>query len=66
VGLRVLAIDITDRLRAQTEVPGLANRQALLALIADLDATLSIARGPRLARQARLGEVAMRPRNRPQ
>jgi acyl-CoA dehydrogenase len=66
VGLRVLAIDITDRLRALTEVPGLANRQALLALVADLDATLSIARGPRLARQARLGEVAMRSRNQPQ
>jgi acyl-CoA dehydrogenase len=60
VGLRVLAIDITARLRAQTEVSGLASRNALLAVIGDLDATLSIARGPRLARQAQLGEIATR------
>jgi acyl-CoA dehydrogenase len=60
VGLRVLAIDIIDRLRAQTEAPGLVRKDQLSALIADLDATLSVARGPRLARQTRLGEVAMR------
>jgi hypothetical protein len=60
VGLRLLAIDITARLRAQVETPGLAQKEKLFAVIADLDATLSIARGPRLARQARLGESAIR------
>jgi acyl-CoA dehydrogenase len=53
VGLRVLAIDIVTRLRS-LGVPGTAE------IIADLDATLSIARGPRLARQTQLGEGAMR------
>jgi acyl-CoA dehydrogenase len=66
VGLRVLAIDIAARLRAQSEVPGLASRNALLAVIGDLDATLSIARGPRLARQAQLGEIATRRRGQPE
>jgi acyl-CoA dehydrogenase len=53
VGLRVLAIDIVTRLRS-LGVPGTAE------IIADLDATLSIARGPRLARQTQLGEGALR------
>ena len=47
VGLRVLALDSVERLKAlggQTE------------LTQDLDAVLNIARGPRLARQTRLGE----------
>lgn len=54
VGLRVLAIDIVSRLRLFA-VPAAAE------ILADLDATLSIARGPRVARQARLGETALRP-----
>jgi acyl-CoA dehydrogenase len=61
VGLRVLAIDILDRLRVQANI---ARPEGLLEMIADLDATLSIARGPRLARQARLGE-ALRRKERP-
>jgi acyl-CoA dehydrogenase len=56
VGLRVLAIDIVSRLRALA-VPGTAE------VIADLDATLSIARGPRLARQTQLGDAALRMRS---
>jgi acyl-CoA dehydrogenase len=56
-GLRVLAIDMTDRLRTQAAV---LNMGGLSEVIADLDATLSIARGPRLARQARLGEALVR------
>jgi acyl-CoA dehydrogenase len=60
VGLRLLATDITARLRAQIEAPELPSHKPLAALIADLDATLSIARGPRLARQARLGETTLR------
>jgi len=66
VGLRVLAIDITARLRAQAEAPGLAADEKLLALIADLDATLGVARGPRLARQVRLGEAVLRPAEQPE
>ncbi|HEY1412750.1 MAG TPA: acyl-CoA dehydrogenase family protein, partial [Rhodopila sp.] len=53
VGLRVLAQDILSRLRA---LPMPASG----AVLADLDAVLSIAQGPRLARQASLGEAAMR------
>jgi acyl-CoA dehydrogenase len=53
VGLRVLALDIVARLRALAAMAPLAD------ILADLDATLSIARGPRLARQARLGEAAI-------
>ena len=53
VGLRVLAIDILARLRSLV-VP------AATEILADLEATLNIARGPRLARQAHLGTVALR------
>lgn len=51
VGLRVLALDVVERLKrlgGETDV------------VRDLDAVLGIARGPRLARQARLGEAARR------
>ncbi len=66
VGLRLLATDITARLRARAEAPSLTTNKELLALIVDLDATLSIARGPRLARQARLGETEIRAGTHPQ
>jgi hypothetical protein len=59
VGLRVLALDIIARLRP------LAENAPLSDILADLGATLSIARGPRLARQAHLGEAAIRAGNRP-
>ena len=39
--------------------PGHLPSKKLLGLIDDLDAVLSIARGPRLARQTRLGEAAI-------
>ncbi len=61
IGLRILAIDITARLQAQSETISVAHRAKLLGVISDLDATLSIARGPRLARQARLGDAVFRP-----
>jgi acyl-CoA dehydrogenase len=54
VGLRVLAIDIVTRLRSLA-LP------AATEILADLDATLSIAAGPRLARQTHLGQAALRP-----
>jgi len=52
VGLRVLAADIRARLGtlAAGNVPGDVAR-----LLADMDAILGIARGPRMIRQARLG-----------
>ncbi|WP_428486931.1 acyl-CoA dehydrogenase family protein [Rhodopila sp.] len=56
VGLRVLATDIVHRLR--TLSTGL-HRDALIDMIADLEATLSVARGPRMARQTYLGEAAL-------
>jgi acyl-CoA dehydrogenase len=52
VGLRVLALDIVSRLRT---IAGPRTGD----ILADLDATLSIAAGPRLARQTRLGEAAI-------
>jgi acyl-CoA dehydrogenase len=60
VGLRVLALDIVARLRA---LPG---NDRLTPILSDLDAILSIARGPRLARQAHLGEAALRSAARPE
>ena len=54
VGLRLLAADIVSRLRSLA-VSGTEE------ILADLDATLSIAAGPRLARQTHLGEAALRP-----
>jgi acyl-CoA dehydrogenase len=53
VGLRLLAIDILARLKT---LPTAATEE----ILADLDATLSIAAGPRLARQTKLGETALR------
>lgn len=54
VGLRVLAGDIVARLRSLAEQAPIAN------ILADLEATQSIARGPRLARQTQLGADAIR------
>jgi acyl-CoA dehydrogenase len=56
VGLRVLAQDIAERLR------GFADQAPVAPILADLDATFGIARGPRLARQMQLGEAALCPR----
>lgn len=68
-GLRVLAIDITARLRglahaATTTVDGArtASRDgAASTILDDLDATLAIAKGPRLMRLTRLAETMQRP-----
>jgi acyl-CoA dehydrogenase len=57
VGLRVLAIDIVSRLRSIAPIP---KQDGFCELISDLDATLSIARGPRLARQAQLARIVAR------
>jgi acyl-CoA dehydrogenase len=62
IGSRVLALDIVSRLRALS----VGAEDVLIKILSDLDATLAIARGPRLARQTRLGEAALRGVKRPE
>ena len=52
-GLRVLAIEIVARLRPVAP-------PAATGILDDLDATLNIARGPRMARLTHLGTEALR------
>ena len=56
VGLRVLAGDIAQRVRTHVATFGPTD-PTVETMLTDLDATLSIARGPRMARQARLAET---------
>jgi acyl-CoA dehydrogenase len=66
VGLRLLAAEWAMRARAHLTEFGPRDDTAIEQMLADVDATLSIARGPRMARQQDLareaGEVATRPR----
>jgi acyl-CoA dehydrogenase len=55
VGLRLLVADLLDRVRAHIETHGPVIGATMDEMLADLDLSLSIARGPRLTRQARLG-----------
>ncbi len=55
VGLRVLATDMLQRARAYRDAFGPDGDAALERTFGDLDVSLSVARGPRTARQARLG-----------
>lgn len=55
VGLRVLATDMLQRARAHRDAFGPDGDAALERTFGDLDVSLSVARGPRTARQARLG-----------
>ena len=55
VGLRVLAADMQQRARAHRDAFGPATDDAIERVCGDLDVSLSVARGPRMARQARLG-----------
>ncbi len=62
VGLRVLAAELIERLRALA-APLAAETPSAIRLgeiISDLEATLSVARGPRMQRQTALGEAALR------
>lgn len=54
VGLRVLASDMLARARTHRETFGPRDDTVLETILADLDASLGVARGPRAARQARL------------
>ncbi len=55
VGLHVLAAELRQCVRAHQIKFGPPDDAALERLVADLDVLLSVARGPRLERQARLG-----------
>ena len=55
VGLRVLATNMLQQARAYRDSFYLAGDTAIERTFADLDVSLSVARGPRTARQARLG-----------
>jgi acyl-CoA dehydrogenase len=55
VGLRVLATDMLQRARAHRDAFGPDGDAALERTFGDLDVSLSVARGPRTARQTRLG-----------
>jgi acyl-CoA dehydrogenase len=56
-GLHVLAAELSRRFRTFQSQFGPADDETFERMIADLDAMLSVARGPRLARQARLGRL---------
>ena len=55
VGLRLLVSELLDRVRAHVTAHGPAMDAMMGGLLAGLDLSLSVARGPRFARQARLG-----------
>ena len=55
VGLRVLTADFVARVRAHVDAHGPAEDEPAATMLSDLDATQSVARGPRMARQTRLG-----------
>jgi acyl-CoA dehydrogenase len=54
VGLRVLASDIVQRVRAQIDRQENRADPAIDEVLRDIDVTLAVARGPRLVRQMRL------------
>jgi acyl-CoA dehydrogenase len=56
-GLHVLAAELLHRIRTFQSQFGPVGDATLERMIADLDVMLSVARGPRLARQARLGRL---------
>jgi len=61
VGIRALAADLLRRVATFREAHATAPDEAIDAVIGDLTVSLGVARGPRLARQARLGSALMPP-----
>ncbi len=57
VGLRLLSAELLQRVRAHRQAHGPPSDDVVDRLLADLDLSLSVARGPRQTRQARLGEA---------
>ncbi len=56
VGLRLLAAEIVRLARVHLAAHGPADDAPAATMLADLEATFAVARSPRLARQARLGQ----------
>jgi hypothetical protein len=56
VGLRVLAAELLQRVRGHRDAYGTTDDSAIERACTDLETSLSVARGPRQARQARLGQ----------
>ncbi|MBN8873906.1 MAG: acyl-CoA dehydrogenase family protein [Rhodospirillales bacterium] len=59
IGLRVLAADLLVRARAHHAAHVQTEDAAVDTLLADLEATFTVARGPRAARQLRLGATLL-------
>jgi acyl-CoA dehydrogenase len=59
VGLRVMANDMLQRAHAHRETFGPADDAAIDRIFGDIELSLSVARGPRTARQMRLGSGLM-------
>jgi acyl-CoA dehydrogenase len=57
IGLRVLAAEMLLRARAHRDAFGPAGDATIDRVFGDVETSLSVARGPRLARQARLGTL---------
>jgi acyl-CoA dehydrogenase len=55
VGLRVLAAEMLQRARTHRDAFGPASNAAIERVLGDIETSLSVARGPRRARQSRLG-----------
>lgn len=60
VGLRVLAADVLGHVRDHRDAFGPADDAAIDRVFSDLETSASVARGPRQARQARLGSDLVR------
>ena len=56
IGLRLLSAELLVRARTHLAAHGPSPDDAIERLLTDLDLSLSVARGPRLARQVRLGQ----------
>jgi acyl-CoA dehydrogenase len=59
VGLRLLVAELVQRVRMYQTTHGPADDDRITSVLADLDLALSIARGPRQARQTRLAETLL-------
>ena len=57
IGLRLLTAELLRRVRTHRQAHGPPTDDVVDRLLADLDLSLSVARGPRQTRQARLGEA---------
>jgi acyl-CoA dehydrogenase len=61
IGLRLLTAELLGRVRGHLDAHGPAADAAIDRVLGDLDLSMSVARGPRRARQVRLGEALRGP-----